>query len=66
MNGRFRAHAGGRYTARSRNHRGSFMSVRAALIALCLAVILLPGLSACGQKGGLYLPDDAPPQEGQN
>jgi predicted small lipoprotein YifL len=30
-------------------------------VRLILGVILLAGLSACGQKGPLYLPDEAPP-----
>ncbi len=32
---------------------------------LCLCALLIAGLSGCGQKGPLYLPDEKPGQEGQ-
>ncbi|MDK2776699.1 MAG: lipoprotein [Pseudomonadota bacterium] len=30
------------------------------LLMVLLALLTLTGLTACGQKGPLYLPDDAP------
>ncbi|MCH4812032.1 LPS translocon maturation chaperone LptM [Vreelandella neptunia] len=34
-----------------------------ALAILTLAALLLTGLAGCGQKGPLYLPEDAPADE---
>ncbi|MGQ7262282.1 LPS translocon maturation chaperone LptM [Vreelandella sp. V005] len=34
-----------------------------ALAIVTLSALLLTGLAGCGQKGPLYLPDDAPADE---
>jgi len=39
--------------------------MRALGYCLCLLALLTAGLSGCGQKGPLYLPDEAPEQEGK-
>jgi predicted small lipoprotein YifL len=33
------------------------------LVIMALTALLLAGLAGCGQKGPLYLPDDAPADE---
>ena len=33
------------------------------LVCIALSALLLAGLAGCGQKGPLYMPDDAPANE---